>query len=74
MLHAAVLTQCLKLCVWLAAQVRDWYVESFSELRSASSPRDVADETKFTDLLRHIYRRHANVVSGVHGHISGSRV
>lgn len=43
-------------------QVRDWYVESFKELRTFPHIRDANDELKFTELLRHIYRRHANVV------------
>lgn len=43
-------------------QVRDWYVESFKELRQFPNIKDSADEIKFTDLLRSIYRRHANVV------------
>lgn len=43
-------------------QVRDWYVESFRELRQFPNVRDAHDELKLTDLLRHIYRRHANVV------------
>lgn len=43
-------------------QVRDWYVESFKELRTFPRIRDAGDEVKFTELLRHIYRRHANVV------------
>lgn len=42
--------------------MRDWYVESFKELRQHPVPRDHADELKFTELLRSIYRRHANVV------------
>jgi hypothetical protein len=42
--------------------VRDWYVESFKELRAFPSIKDSPDEGKFTELLRHIYRRHANVV------------
>lgn len=43
-------------------KVRDWYVESFEELRSFSGVRSVEDESKFTHLLRQIYRRHANVL------------
>eukprot|EP00775_Hariotina_reticulata_P011444 gene11444-11590_t len=43
-------------------KVRDWYVESFKELRSFPLIRDASDELRFTELLRHIYRRHANVV------------
>ncbi|MEW5307422.1 MAG: hypothetical protein WDW36_009820 [Sanguina aurantia] len=43
-------------------KVRDWYVESFKELRSYPLIRNTEDEHKFTNLLRSIYRRHANVV------------
>jgi hypothetical protein len=46
----------------VSLQVRDWYVESFKELRTFPHIRDANDELKFTELLRHIYRRHANVV------------
>lgn len=43
-------------------KVRDWYVDSFKELRTFPSISGVGDEVKFTELLRNIYRRHANVV------------
>ncbi|KDD74132.1 mitochondrial branched-chain alpha-ketoacid dehydrogenase kinase [Helicosporidium sp. ATCC 50920] len=43
-------------------KVRDWYVESFKELRDFPRVRDGADELAFTDLLRGIYHRHRNVV------------
>jgi pyruvate dehydrogenase kinase 2/3/4 len=43
-------------------KVRDWYVESFKDLRGLPSIKDSSDETKFTEILRSIYRRHANVV------------
>ena len=39
-------------------QVRDWYVESFKELRNFRPIRDAENELKFTDLLKHIYHRH----------------
>jgi len=42
--------------------VRDWYVESFRELRAFPKVRDASDELQFTRLLQHIYRRHTNVV------------
>ncbi|GAB4821465.1 hypothetical protein N2152v2_008511 [Parachlorella kessleri] len=42
--------------------VRDWYVESFKELRGFPKVRDAPDEVTFTRLLQHIYRRHHNVV------------
>ena len=43
-------------------KVRDWYVESFKELRSFPRVRDSADEEAFTSMLRKIYHRHRNVV------------
>ena len=43
-------------------KVRDWYVESFKELRSFTKIRDASDELQFTGLLKHIYTRHRNVV------------
>eukprot|EP00199_Chlamydomonas_sp_CCMP681_P002070 CAMPEP_0119104536 /NCGR_PEP_ID=MMETSP1180-20130426/2728_1 /TAXON_ID=3052 ORGANISM="Chlamydomonas cf sp, Strain CCMP681" /NCGR_SAMPLE_ID=MMETSP1180 /ASSEMBLY_ACC=CAM_ASM_000741 /LENGTH=398 /DNA_ID=CAMNT_0007089331 /DNA_START=125 /DNA_END=1321 /DNA_ORIENTATION=- len=43
-------------------KVRDWYCESFKELRNIAPVKDSASELKFTSLLRSIYRRHANVV------------
>eukprot|EP00195_Chlamydomonas_chlamydogama_P002954 CAMPEP_0202919884 /NCGR_PEP_ID=MMETSP1392-20130828/76563_1 /ASSEMBLY_ACC=CAM_ASM_000868 /TAXON_ID=225041 /ORGANISM="Chlamydomonas chlamydogama, Strain SAG 11-48b" /LENGTH=398 /DNA_ID=CAMNT_0049613345 /DNA_START=387 /DNA_END=1583 /DNA_ORIENTATION=- len=43
-------------------KVRDWYVESFKDLRQFPAIKDGPDEMKFTELLRQIYRRHANVV------------
>ncbi|GLC46457.1 hypothetical protein PLESTB_001717800 [Pleodorina starrii] len=43
-------------------QVRDWYVESFRDLRSFPAVKDINDEMKFTEMLRHVYRRHANAV------------
>ncbi|CAL5220332.1 g2325 [Coccomyxa viridis] len=43
-------------------KVRDWYVESFKELREFKPIRDAESELKFTGLLRHIYHRHRNVV------------
>lgn len=43
-------------------KVRDWYVESFKDLRSFPKVKDASDEVQFTRLLAHIYRRHKNVV------------
>lgn len=43
-------------------KVRDWYVESFAELRAFAPIKTEDDEARFTDLLRSVYRRHANVV------------
>lgn len=37
-------------------------MESFKDLRQFPLIKDASDEAKFTDLLRQIYRRHANVV------------
>ena len=46
----------------ICVQVRDWYVESFRDLREFPAIKDNNDEQKFTDLLRHIYHRHRHVV------------
>mmetsp|Transcript_29941 Transcript_29941/g.71333 ORF Transcript_29941/g.71333 Transcript_29941/m.71333 type:complete len:382 (-) Transcript_29941:300-1445(-) len=43
-------------------KVRDWYVESFTDLRSFPAVKDLEDELKFTDMLRSIYKRHMHVV------------
>jgi pyruvate dehydrogenase kinase 2/3/4 len=43
-------------------QVRDWYVESFRELKAMPPIRDTTDELRFTGILKHIYQRHAHVV------------
>ena len=48
-------------------KVRDWYVESFRELRSAPPVQGAGDEAAFTDLLRHIYRRHVRRKRGREG-------
>jgi hypothetical protein len=45
-----------------AHKVRDWYVDSFTELRAFPAIKDAADELAFTDLLRSIYRRHQHAV------------
>lgn len=42
--------------------MRDWYVESFRELRQFSKINTANDEVELTKLLRHIYHRHRNVV------------
>lgn len=39
-------------------QVRDWYVESFRDLRDFPTIKDHHDELNFTKLLKHIYHRH----------------
>ena len=46
-------------------QVRDWYVESFKELRDFKPIRDAETELKFTHLLRHIYHRHRSGASSL---------
>ena len=38
--------------------MRDWYVDSFKELRRFPAVKDTADELHFTELLKHIYHRH----------------
>ena len=42
--------------------VRDWYVESFRELRSFPPIENMEDEEKFTNILKRIMYRHENVV------------
>jgi pyruvate dehydrogenase kinase 2/3/4 len=49
-----------QVCPWL--QVRDWYVESFRELKSLPPIKDTSAELQFTDKLKQIYQRHAHVV------------
>lgn len=55
-------------------KVRDWYVESFKELRAFPRIRNAEDEENFTEMLRHVYFRHRNVVPvlamGVAGAVS----
>jgi hypothetical protein len=55
-------------------QVRDWYVESFRELRSFPKVKDAGDELQFTRLLQHIYRRHTNVVPVMAMGVAGASV
>ena len=43
-------------------KVRDWYVESFKELRGFPKVKDASDEVELTKVLNHIYTRHRNVV------------
>ena len=43
-------------------QVRDWYVESFRELRAFPPIKDMEMEGKFTELITRIMARHNNVV------------
>ncbi|GBG58838.1 hypothetical protein CBR_g238 [Chara braunii] len=43
-------------------KVRDWYVDSFQDLRSFPEPTDTSDEIRFTELIRVIKLRHTNVM------------
>jgi Mitochondrial branched-chain alpha-ketoacid dehydrogenase kinase len=43
-------------------KVRDWYVESFKDLKAFPKVKDATNEQQFTSLLKHIYSRHRNVV------------
>lgn len=43
-------------------KVRDWYVDSFRELRSFPEIKDSESELQFTALLKNIYQRHQHVV------------
>lgn len=43
-------------------KVRDWYVESFRELRAMAPVRTAADEAAFSQDIERILQRHANVV------------
>ena len=42
--------------------VRDWYVESFRELRAFPPVKDMETEAKFTEMITRIMARHNNVV------------
>jgi len=42
--------------------VRDWYVESFRELRDFKPIKNSSDEDVFTSLIKSIMKRHTNVV------------
>uniref|UniRef100_A0A7S0V6I7 Protein-serine/threonine kinase n=1 Tax=Polytomella parva TaxID=51329 RepID=A0A7S0V6I7_9CHLO len=43
-------------------RVRDWYVESFKDIRRFRPIKDSFDEFEFTECLKNIYRRHTHVV------------
>jgi len=51
-------------------RVREWYEQSFVEIRSFPTPSNVSEEAKFADLLHRIYERHAptlvTMARGVH--------
>ncbi|MCO5603038.1 hypothetical protein L7F22_057181 [Adiantum nelumboides] len=46
----------------LVFQVRDWYVDSFRDLRSFPDLVDNEDELKFTDLIQRVKMRHNDVM------------
>eukprot|EP00252_Welwitschia_mirabilis_P001538 TRINITY_DN113_c0_g1_i3.p1 TRINITY_DN113_c0_g1~~TRINITY_DN113_c0_g1_i3.p1 ORF type:complete len:371 (-),score=43.74 TRINITY_DN113_c0_g1_i3:379-1491(-) len=43
-------------------QVRDWYVDSFRDLRNFPEIQDIKDELKFTEMISRIKMRHNNVM------------
>lgn len=43
-------------------QVRDWYLDSFRDLRSFPDIKDSNDEKEFTNMIKAIKVRHNNVV------------
>lgn len=43
-------------------KVRDWYLDSFHDLRSFPEVKDKADELAFTQMIKMIKVRHNNVV------------
>lgn len=43
-------------------KVRDWYVDSFRDIRSCPEVKDMKDEREFTDVIKAIKVRHNNVV------------
>lgn len=43
-------------------QVRDWYLDSFRDLRSFPDIKDSSDELAFTQMIKMIKVRHNNVV------------
>lgn len=43
-------------------KVRDWYLDSFRDLRSVASIKDKKDELEFTQMIKMIKVRHNNVV------------
>mmetsp|Transcript_18072 Transcript_18072/g.46329 ORF Transcript_18072/g.46329 Transcript_18072/m.46329 type:complete len:303 (-) Transcript_18072:168-1076(-) len=51
-------------------RVREWYEQSFVEIRKSAQPIDLASEQEFHDLLKRIYDRHAptlvTMARGVH--------
>lgn len=47
---------------WNLEQVRDWYVDSFKDLRSFPKIQDMEDEAKFTSLIARVKARHNEVM------------
>jgi pyruvate dehydrogenase kinase 2/3/4 len=45
--------------------VKDWYVESFREIRSFPEVRNQKDELAFTQMIKMIRVRHTNVVPAI---------
>lgn len=43
-------------------KVRDWYLDSFRDLRSFPEIKDINDEEEFTQMIKLIKVRHNNVV------------
>lgn len=43
-------------------QVRDWYVDSFKDLRSFPAIQDAEDEARFTSLIARVKARHNEVM------------
>lgn len=43
-------------------KVRDWYLDSFRDLRSFQEIKDTSDELAFTEMIKMIKVRHNNVV------------
>jgi Mitochondrial branched-chain alpha-ketoacid dehydrogenase kinase len=43
-------------------QVREWYVQSYDDIKQCPAPKTRAVEAKFAKLLQDIYSRHAPVL------------
>lgn len=48
--------------IYLIFQVRDWYLDSFRDLRTFPEIKDSNDELAFTQMIKMIKVRHNNVV------------
>jgi pyruvate dehydrogenase kinase 2/3/4 len=51
--------------LFASAKVRDWYVESFRDIRSFPEVKNQEDELAFTQMIKMIKVRHTNVVPAV---------